>query len=165
MERFTFISDADHYQFYLEDQSIDHDTSKLWEAQPHADRLDVLPGLIAVGTGRYGGDIPVAIEIHESQPQHESWEMWDHVVECSIEVHSGQLTFTNPESFGAEDVPTFSIAPGTYRARVYYGNLDSVSENNDMEGDDHYRMVLWSGTIHTPVVLKRKPVPDEKSVA
>jgi len=134
VETFAFVTNADHYQFYLEDESIDHDTSELWDAQPHADRLDVLPGFIAVGISQYGGDIPVVVEIHESQPQDEALEIWNHVVECSIEVHSGQLTLTNPESFGAEDVPTFSIAPGTYRARVYYGNLDSVSENNDMEG-------------------------------
>ena len=29
-----------------------------------------------------------------------------------------------------------------YRARIYYGGLNSLSEDG-LEGDDHYRVVLW----------------------
>ena len=114
-EQLQFLVRADHYQFYLEDQGLQPDTSRLWNEQSSGDRLDVLPGLIAVSTGRYGGDIPVTVEITSTRPTDLSLNEWDHVVECSMVVQSGQLTLSSPDDPGRE---RFKIHPGTYRALV-----------------------------------------------
>lgn len=118
----------------------------------------MLPGLIAVGTGRYGGDVPVMIEVLPAPPTDSGFESWDHVVECAIEVRGTRLTLTSPNSFGP-DSPEVALPPGTYRALVYYANLESVDAEDDMLGADHYKIVLWPGALVAPRVLKRKPLP------
>src|SRR5262245_20233435 len=90
----------DHYQFYLEDSAIPHDTSQLWRPSPYADRLDVLPGLIAVATARYGGDVPVEVTVLAGEPEAERLDGWDHVAECSLRVESQRVWLTSPDSFG-----------------------------------------------------------------
>ena len=50
--RYTFRLDADHFQFYFEDRAIAHDTSLLWSTSVVDGRLDVLDGLLAIGTVR-----------------------------------------------------------------------------------------------------------------
>jgi hypothetical protein len=156
--QYQLTINADHFQFYLEDDTIEHNTALLWRQQAHADRLDVLPGLIAVETGRYGGDVPVVIEVRSSPPTDTAFELWDHVVECAIEVRGSRLLLTSPDSFGPGS-PEVALPPGTYRARVYYAHLDSVDDEMEMEGDDHYKIVLWPGAPVAPRVLKWKPRP------
>jgi hypothetical protein len=51
------------------------------------------------------------------------------------------------------------MLPGVYRARVFYGKLASLSDDG-LEGDDHYRIILWPGSPSTPVVLKQRPLAD-----
>jgi hypothetical protein len=156
-QQFSFLIDADHYQFYVEDEAQQPDTSQLWDEQAFADRLDVLPGLIAVGTSRYGSDIPVIIEVAPNRPATLSFAEWDHVVECSIAARSGELALSSPVGPG---IARFEIAPGTYRVIVLYGALDTARGPGDLDGDDHYHLVLWpeEQTIR-PKVLKRKPYP------
>ncbi|HEY0736465.1 MAG TPA: hypothetical protein VGD69_16235 [Herpetosiphonaceae bacterium] len=156
--RYQFTIDADHFQFYLEDDTIERDTSLLWSDQAHKDRLDVLPGLIAVATERFGGKVAVAIEVVPSEPIDPGFAAWDHVVECCLEVEAERVLLTSAES-DISNAPEVPLPPGTYRARVYYGNLDSVSDELDLQGDDHYRIVLWPGAPMEPRVLKRKPPP------
>jgi hypothetical protein len=50
--RYEFRLDTDHFQFYLEDLAIAHDTSLLWSAPVVDGQLDVLDGLLAIGTVR-----------------------------------------------------------------------------------------------------------------
>ena len=155
---FTYTVNADHYQFYVEDADARADTSTLWGSEAMANRLDVLPGLIAVGTSRYGGPIPVEVEVATQRPPDTALDAWDHVVECSLMVASGRILLTSPASFGPE-APTIVVTPDIYRALVYFGALDSVSTDDDMVGDDHYRVVVWPDVSVPPQVLKRKPLP------
>ncbi len=155
MTAFSFTVNTDHHQFYLEDTSVDHDTGLLWQTLADTDRLDVLPGLIAVGTSRYAGDVTVVVEVQPIQLAERPSDLWDHIVECSIAVRSGQLTLTSPDFFG-ENVPVIAVHPGTYRVRVYYGSLDSAPPPLFLEGTDHYLIELWPDTAIEPRVLKQK---------
>lgn len=157
-ETYSFVINAWYYQFYLEDANAHPAYDALWTQQTYEDRVAARPGIIAVGTARYGVGIPLLIEVRESEPALEAYAEWEHVVECSICVASGRLQITNPDSFGTV-VPQIDIAAGTYRAHIYYANLDSIRGGGDLDGDDHYRIVLWPGSAIAPVVLKRKPVP------
>lgn len=40
------------------------------------------------------------------------------------------------------DAARIAITPGSYRARVYYRGLSTVSANA-LQGEDFYRVVLW----------------------
>jgi hypothetical protein len=147
---------ADHYQFYLEDLTVPHDTASLWSEQEHDNRVAVLPGLIAVATARYGGDLPVTVVLEAAAPADRDFDGWDHVVECSLVVQGRRLSLTSPEVFGAE-APGLDLSPGTYRARIYYAGLDTIRGGADLEGEDHYRIVLWPAPATPPTLLKCKP--------
>jgi hypothetical protein len=54
------------------------------------------------------------------------------------------------------DAARIAVAPGTYRARIFYGKLDSL-RSNGLEGDDHYRVVFWPTPAVMPRVLKKRP--------
>jgi len=147
-----FIVEVDHYQFYVENAQLQADTSVLWDERASDDRLDVLPGLVAVGTARYGGSIRVTIELATTRPADLSFDEWDHVVECSLAVQSGDMVLSSPAGPGRQ---RFRVSPGMYRVLVLYGGLDTVV--SDYEGDDHYYIILWPDTAVSPQVLKRKP--------
>ena len=53
------------------------------------------------------------------------------------------------------DAERLQVEPGTYCVRVYYGALDSLTEDG-LDGDDHYRVVLWQGDSVPVRVLKQR---------
>ena len=113
----------------------------------------IAPGLMAVGTARYGGPTRVEVEIVGSKPNINP-DQWDQVLECSLYFPSGKLRLSVPETgIAAED--EISVAPGIYRAFVLYGSLDSVADNASLMGDDHYKVILWPGEKIRLTVLKK----------
>jgi hypothetical protein len=155
--RYEFTIDVDHFQLYLQDDQTEFPSRPLGD-RAFLDRIQVAPGLIAILTERFGGDTRVEIEVLSDRPD-ESFDAWDQVVECSIEVPSGVLVLsTSTASLTAmeePDWPRVRVAPGTYRALVFYGDLDAVDPEDDYLGDDHYRIALWPGELIEPRVLKR----------
>lgn len=143
---------ADYFQFLLEDGRLSGDLAEVWNERATADRIAVGRGVVGVQTAR-NYLVPVTVELRDSEPQ-ENWDLWDHIAECSLEVPSGQLIIYGPTEF-PEEAPRLLLRPGTYRARIYYGGLDSVA-NNGLDGDDHYRVVLWPGLVGPTKLLKRK---------
>jgi hypothetical protein len=45
-----------------------------------------------------------------------------------------------------------ALSAGMYRARVYAGRIDTVDEYM-MDGQDHYRVVLWTAPFAEPILL------------
>lgn len=143
---------ADYHQFYVCEGNDIADTSLLWDEVATDRMLAVAPGLIAVGTVR-NIHVPVTIEILDGEPDHDL-ALWDRVIECPIELTGGTLI-----AFGCTDNPDgaerLHTTPGAYVARVCYGNLAKISENG-LDGDDCYRVQLWSGVIDDVAVVKRR---------
>jgi hypothetical protein len=52
---------------------------------------------------------------------------WDQVNECSIELPSGRLSIEG--GTWVTPIATIEVDPGTYGARIYYGNLDPLKPN------------------------------------
>ncbi len=144
---------ADYHQFYVEDAQTDIAQSaapEFWSQEAFERGLAVTRDMIAVGTARYGL-VQVELEIADSEPDAEL-EAWDQVNECSIELHSGTLLVRGCTQ-EVESAQRFEVTPGVYRARIFYGNLDT--DDTDAEhGDDVYRVVLWPGDAIAPRVLK-----------
>jgi len=151
--RWAFTIRADHFQFYLEDVDSQADTGAIWDDDAQARMLAVGPGLLAVGTVRYGGAVRVVVEVRAARPQ-ESFTPWDRVVEASLEAPSGELVLFGPEDAGAAGLPGLRVPPGSYSALVYSGGLATVQDEEARQGDDLYRIVLWPGPAIRPVVLK-----------
>lgn len=118
------------------------------------DRLLALTnGTIGVGTVR-NMNVPVTVEIGDIAPEENDLSAWDQVNECSIDVSSGRLVVAGCTDYFPE-AARIDLAGGTYRARIYYGNLDSL-RNNGLDGDDHYRIVLWSEPAAPLRVMKQR---------
>jgi hypothetical protein len=155
----NFTVYADYHQFYVEDAQTDAAQSaapEFWRQEAFERGLAVARDMIAVGTARYG-NVQVEVEIPDAEPD-ANLDAWDQVNECSIKLHSGTLLVRGCTQ-EVESAQRFEVTPGTYRVRVFYGNLDTDDPDAE-DGDDHYRVVLWPGEAIAPRVLKNYNVGD-----
>ena len=83
----------------------------------------------------------MVIEITDARPE-DDLNHWDRVAECSVEITSGRMVVAGCTDY-FPDAARIDLPPGSYRTRVYFGNLSSLSPDG-LEGDDHYRVVMWS---------------------
>src|SRR5688572_10494430 len=154
MSSYRYTLFADYFQFYLQDEKVDGNLSDAWTEQAVRDLLATAPGTIGVGTVR-DMDVPVEVELLQSAPS-ESFDRWDQVNECDIEIKSGTIVIAGCTDYFPE-AARIKVEPGSYRARVYYGKLNSLTEDG-LEGDDHYKAALWMsepGGLH---ILKMRSV-------
>jgi hypothetical protein len=150
--RFEFKLFADYFQFYLQDEAAKGDLSESW-TQDAVDRLlAIAPGTIGVGTVR-NTNVPVVVEIADVAPD-DDLSQWDQVNECDLEVQSGRVAIAGCTDY-FPDAARIDLSPGLYRARVYYGKLNTLS-SNALDGDDHYKIVLWSAVPGPPKVIKQR---------
>lgn len=138
---------ADYFQFYLEDEGTQPDTSNIWSEEHINLLLAVYPGMIAVGTAR-NMTVPVRIVLREDRPLLEK-DKWDKVNECSIKTDSGKIVVLGCTD-NYSDALRLNVKPGIYRARINYGGLDTLSENG-LDGEDHYEVILWPDTEERPI--------------
>ena len=143
---------ADYFQFYVCDGDFQTDTGTLWDDATTDRMLAVGPDLIAIGTAR-NMDVPLTLEVSDSEPVSDISE-WDQVIECALALPSGTVI-----AFGCTEVPDdaerFQVDPGSYLARVSYGNLADLSDDG-LEGNDRYRVQLWPGKADGVIVVKRR---------
>lgn len=138
---------ADYFQFYIQDESAAGDLSQSWNQEAIDRLLAIAPGTIGIGTVR-NMEVPVTIEIHSREPDDDS-SAWDHVVEAALNVASGRIVIAGCTDY-FPDAARLEVPSGSYRVRVSYGNLDTLSEDR-MSGEDRYRVQLWLGTSSTAV--------------
>lgn len=156
---------ADYHQVYLEDSQAQAgvgddpksrvDASDALVAQvlspaAQARHVGIAPGVLCVLTARTT-TVPVAVEV-QTQPPTEKLSGWDQVVEASLDVPSGCLVLHGPTDYFPA-APRLTVTPGTYRVRVYFGGLETVSPDQ-LEGHDHYRLVLWPAPAREPTMLR-----------
>ena len=150
-EQYQYQLFADYFQFYLEDENAERETKPFWAKDSNAVGigLDYSNGIIAVGTER-NYTVPVLVEIHDSEPK-DDFSIWDRVNECSINIPSGILVIFGCTDY-RPDAARVKISPQCYRARIYYGGLDTVKEFD--EGDDIYKIALWAAPFSEMKILK-----------
>jgi len=148
---------ADYFQFYLQDETVVGDLSDCWTQEAVDRLLAVAPGTIGVGTVR-NMTVPLVVEVRDAEPDEDS-SNWDQVNECDLEVQSGRVVVAGCTDY-FPDAARIDLPPGSYRARLYYGNLDALSDDG-LDGDDRYKVALWSAPPGPLKVIKqrRKPVP------
>ncbi len=162
--RYDYDVFADYHQITLEDcdggmpkgddsperaNQIGEAVSALLNPEAFARHLGVYRGVICILTAR-NTDVPLVVELHATAPQ-ENLSEWDHVVEASIETPSGCLVVSGGAGM-FECRPAMHVAPGTYRVRVCFGAVYTISDDG-MEGEDRYRVVLWPSPAADTVVV------------
>jgi hypothetical protein len=151
--KFEFTIFADYFQFYLQDEDVDGDLSDCWTKEAVNRLLAVTDGTIGVGTVR-NMMVPVVVEVADGEPDEAETANWDHVNECDLMVKSGRIVVAGCTDY-FPDAARIDVLPGPYRARLYYGNLNSLSQDG-LEGADHYRIVLWRAAAAPLKILKQR---------
>jgi hypothetical protein len=152
-QRHHFDLFADYHQFYLQDELVEGNLGDSWTPEATWRLLALAPGTVGVGTVR-NMTVPVDIEVHD-RPLDERLDAWDQVNECSIQVDSGRIVIAGCTDY-FPDAARIVVKAGAYRVRVYYGKLDSLSPDG-LDGEDHYRLVMWPSAPGPVVVLKQRP--------
>ena len=151
MGRFEYKIFADYFQFYFQDEAADGDLGDSWDDEAVHRLLATADGAVGVGTVR-DMDVPVVVETLDFEPPLDV-DNWDHVTECSLEVRSGRIVIAGCSDYFPE-AARFEVRPGTYRARISYGSLGTLSEDG-LDGDDRYLVQLWLGT-QTDVLVRKQ---------
>jgi hypothetical protein len=151
IRRFKFEIGIICQQFYVMDESTEYDPD--WTTEAGVRLLAKNTGILGIGTVRTDAYVRVILEITSAKPKDDDFDAWDQVNECSLSIASGKLIVTG---IGDElsQVPRIHVRPGSYRCRIYYGNLASVSTDK-LEGNDHYKLVLWKSAPSRLIVRKQ----------
>jgi hypothetical protein len=143
---------ADYFQFYVEDVNPEDTTEHIWDDKKTIEiGLALGKGIIAVGTER-NFTVPFSLEIHDSEPE-DDFSAWDKINECSIDIPSGIIVISGCTDY-RPDSARVQVNPGLYRARIYYGGLDTITDFD--KGEDHYKMVLWMAPYSSLRILKER---------
>jgi hypothetical protein len=147
---------ADYFQFYIQDEQAPGDLSESWTPDAVERLLAIAPGCVGVGTVR-NTHVPVTVEVAEAAAN-EDLSPWEQVNECSIDLPSGRLVIAGCTDY-FPDAAQMELDRGTYRVRICYENLKSITANG-LEGNDHYRLVLWPAPQEPLTILKQRTKPE-----
>lgn len=145
---------ADYHQFYLWDHGEQPSSALDYSGDDIPRRIKAAPSIVVVMPER-NMDVPVEIEIADEAPAADL-DAWDHVAEASLELPSGRLEIHQCTTGSVDILP---VARGSWRVRAYHGGLSTLSEDG-LDGEDHYRLVLWPAPPGEVVVLKQYDPPS-----
>ena len=139
---------ADYNQFYIWDPvASDQNAPEDWTDEDVEVKAKANQYVFVMCPER-NTEVPVTIEIHESDPGF-SISAWDHIVESSIDIPNGVIEVH--ECTGGSCIEGY-VEAGTYKIRALYRGLDTLSEDQ-LDGDDYYKVCLWKGErIQTRVI-------------
>ena len=140
---------ADYHQFYLWDHGTSPEAPTDYSEEDTTRRIKAAPFVVVIQPER-DMDVPVQLDLCDAPPD-EPLDGWDHVAEASLELPSGQLEIHECTGGSVDIIP---LPPGTYRVRACFGRLGTLSEDG-LEGDDHYRLLLWPAPFAPVAVLKQ----------
>ena len=153
MIRREFNLNVSNGWFFVEDSAISDRPYIYWGEEQDANHLATARGVIAIGTPRREGVVPVAIEIRKKEPS-KDFHAWDHVVDCSIDISSGVVIVSSTKDAHLHEA--ISLTAGIYRTRIFYGDIDGVDTFYESYADDHYCILLWPGESQSVKALKRR---------
>ncbi|MFN8411979.1 MAG: hypothetical protein U0Z26_06290 [Anaerolineales bacterium] len=152
MKRYYFNVFSDYFAIYILDEGF-RPKQEVWNKENLKQRISTEQGRITISTSR-NMNSSLLLEIFEVEmPKVENYfnlESWDHVVECSIEVLSGKIVILGNDYY--PDAPRINLPPSIYHVTVYFGGLNTISEDG-LFGNDVYWVIMQPGmTIESRVI-------------
>lgn len=149
---------ADNFQFHLQDKKAECEYPESWNEEIMNALFVAGRGVVGIGTVR-DLDVDVDVQVNDKPLEEREKEnipdlsQWDHAVQCTLELPSGELLITGPTA-PPEEAAIFQLKPGNYGVRIFWSNLDEV-EAIGFEGEDTYKIEMWPDTELDTRVLKR----------
>jgi len=131
---------TDYFQFYIQDEQVEGDLGEDWTEEAVDRLLATTTGIIGVGTMR-NMDAPVSLMLFASEPVLAARDDIGQVNECDLEITSEKAVIAGCTDY-FPDAQRITLPNGIYRARIYYSNLDKISEDG-LDGEDYYEVHLW----------------------
>lgn len=131
---------TDYFQFYIQDEQAIGDLGEGWTDETVAMLLTTSTGIIWVGTIR-NMNAPVSIKLFASEPVLAERDDIGQINECDLAITSGRAVVAGCTDY-FPDAQRLDLPNGIYRARIYYCNLDKISEDG-LDGEDYYEVQLW----------------------
>jgi hypothetical protein len=153
--RFYFNVFADNFQFLVMDAETERPDPD-WNAQALANRLVLFDSAAIVATAR-NMSVPVVVELADRLPvaSAENLDTWDHVVECHIDIPSGRLLVVGSSDY-YPGAPSIAVIPGIQQVRLFYGGLQTLTEDG-LSGSDIYVVMMAPGPVIDLAVLRQAP--------
>jgi hypothetical protein len=143
---------ADYHQLYLEDEDRIEDQPNDWGDQLVVKKIAIAPGIIGIGTAR-NMTVPVQVDLFDQKPDDDFID-WDYVIEASLEVSSGKIVIAGCSDY-LPDATRIPVLPGSYRVRIYYGGMGTISKDG-LNGDDRYRVIIWPEEEYRPLEILKE---------
>lgn len=132
---------ADYFQFHLHDENMNPNFGNAWDQFSVDNFLAITPEGIGIGTAR-NMDVPVTIKICDSEPKlKENLNQVFQINESDLTIISEKLVVIGSTEY-YPDAKRIEIDNGIYRVRIYYSNLDKLSEDG-LDGEDYYEIEIW----------------------
>ena len=156
-ESITLELFADYFQFYLGDEKNGSSLEDSWTDEAVNRLLATAKCVIGVGTVR-NMIVPVKINFYNSEPEVKiiNLEKVNQINECDLEILSGMIVVAGCTDYFPE-AKRIKVENGIYRVRIYYGNLEVLSENG-LEGEDFYELHLWRTNNFSPLKIIKQRV-------
>jgi hypothetical protein len=141
---------ADYHQFYLMDAEKSPNAPEVYTEEDVRRRIKAENHIVVIQPER-NMSVPVDLEVIDSAPD-DDFNDWQHVAEASLDLPSGKLRLEDCPN--GDVIDEIILTPNSYRIRAYYGDLDKLSFDG-LEGDDHYKIVIWQAPFKDVKVLKQ----------
>lgn len=144
---------ADYFQFHLWDRRHHPDDLGIFTEEECARHIKVAPHAVVIMPVR-NMTVSVEIEVRADAPSAPNLDEWDHIVDVSLVLPSGELEV---EGWQEQPIDLIVLEPGSYRVRALFAGLDTLSDDG-LNGDDRYRLVIWPAPEAALVILKQRSV-------
>lgn len=132
---------ADYHTFYIQGEGSQDHYEEMWNNSSVSNLFAVQPQTIGVCTIREN-PVPVRVIVLAEKPDAHDFGDWDYVVEVVITIPSEMLTVFGPFDYLPDSIRIPLRQKGLYKVRLYYGKLNTVSDD-ELEGEDHYQIIVW----------------------
>ncbi|MBD8488161.1 hypothetical protein IFO69_05320 [Echinicola sp. CAU 1574] len=151
---------ADYFQFHLYDEKLNPNFGEAWNQFSVDNFLALRREGIGIGTIR-NMDVPVNIKIYDSEPKiKEDLNQVFQINETDLTIISGKLVVIGCTEY-FPDAKRIELDRGIYRVRIYYSDLDKLSEDG-LDGEDNYHLEIWkTDNTKEPIFNKIKPAPKK----
>lgn len=158
MREYNFEIFADYFQFHLFDEKYNPNFGDAWTEFATKNLLASTEEGIAIGTRR-NMDVKVIIKILDSPPsiKENNKDSIFQINESDILILSKKLVVIGCTDYLPE-AKRIELENGIYRVRIYYCDLDKISED-ELDGNDYYEVEIWkTNNRKTPTFNQLKPL-------